>query len=135
METRDILRQQMMIRDVLERAGKLDCALVSVGGLGPESTMERLDLVSDADRKSLMDAGAVGDLLGHFIDADGMPVDHPLNRRVIAVDPKTLRDVPGVILASGGRSKRKAVRAALRGDYVDVLITDDDTAEWLLENP
>jgi DNA-binding transcriptional regulator LsrR (DeoR family) len=133
-ETRDILRGQMMIRDVLARAEKLDCALVSVGGLGPDSTMERLGLVSSADRKSLAAAGAVGDLLGHFIDADGVPVDHPLNHRVIAVDPKTLRDLPHVILASGGREKTEAVRAALRGGYVDVLITDDVTAAWLLDN-
>lgn len=132
-ETRNILLQQTMIRDVMDRARALDCALVSVGGMGPDSTMEQLGLVSPRDRKSLVAAGAVGDLLGHFIDAEGHIVDHPLNHRVIAVEPKTLSAMSRVVLASGGPDKDQVILGALRGGYCDELITDDATGERLLK--
>ena len=130
--TRDILLQQTMIRDVMDRTRALDCALVSVGGLGPNSTIEQLGLVSPEERDSLLAAGAAGDLLGYYIDEWGTVVDHPLNRRVVAANPEALRPVPSVVLASGGVDKDRVILGALRGKYCDHLITDDATGQRLL---
>jgi len=130
--TRDILRGQTMIQDVLNQAQTLDGALISVGGMGPSSTMESLGLITPDDRKTLIEAGAVGDVMGHFIDRNGQVVDHAINRRVIAVEPAVLQGKSNITLASGGVDKDDVILGALRGGYADILITDDATGQRLL---
>ena len=61
----------------------------------------------------------------------------PLTRRVLAVPPSRLRDLSAqygklVIAVAGGPDKREAIRAAMRGRFANVLVTDEDTAEALL---
>lgn len=130
--TRNLLLAQSMVKDVLERAQSVDLALVSVGELGPESTMVQVGLIAPEDAASLGRAGAVGDICVQWIDAQGRIVDHPLNRRAVALSPDRLRAIPCVMLASGGKAKVAAVHGALAGGMVDVLITDERTAAGAL---
>jgi DNA-binding transcriptional regulator LsrR (DeoR family) len=120
------------LRELLERARRVDLALVSVGDVSEEATLFRQGLLPRSELASLLDAGAVGDVLCHFIDARGKVVDHPVNRRVIAVDLDDLRRVPRIIVAAGGRRKVAAIRAALRATGASVLITEDAAARGLL---
>ncbi|HEV2557689.1 MAG TPA: sugar-binding transcriptional regulator [Microvirga sp.] len=134
-ETRDVLMRQGLVQEALERARGVDVALVSVGSLQPESTMQRLGLVADDEAAELRQAGAVGDICGFWIDAEGRLVDHPLNQRVIGIKPEELAGIPTVILASGGADKSAVLRAALVLGVVDVLVTDAKSAEALLAAP
>jgi DNA-binding transcriptional regulator LsrR (DeoR family) len=128
---RDMLLEQPGIREILERGRRADMALVSVGSLEPAATNRRLGLLTDEDAAELLAAGAVGDLLGHYLSPDGRVVDHPLNRRVVGLAPADLKGVPRAILASGGPDKVGIVRGALAGGYVNALITDEATAAAL----
>jgi DNA-binding transcriptional regulator LsrR (DeoR family) len=74
----------------------------------------------------------VGDVLCQFVDAEGRVVDHPVNRRVVAVALADLRRVPAIVLAAGGARKAIAIRAALRATGARVLITDEAAARALL---
>jgi DNA-binding transcriptional regulator LsrR (DeoR family) len=130
--TRDLFLAQPMLQDVVAEAKAVDLAVVSVGALGHNTTMQQLGLVSDAEIVSLRQAGAVGDLLAHWIDRDGKVVDHPINRRVLAIGPEDLRNVPSVVLVSGGLDKVEVIRAALRGGYVNMLVVDESTAAAVL---
>lgn len=130
--SRAIFIEQASIGDVLERARHVDMAVVSVGDLGPDSTIRRLALVGDDEAETLVGAGAVGDCLAHFIDAEGRLVDHPLNERVIGLAPSELAAVPTSILASGGPAKEGVMRAAISGGYLNVVITDEESAHRLL---
>jgi DNA-binding transcriptional regulator LsrR (DeoR family) len=130
--TRDLLAQQPMIKDVFARLRKVDLVLVSAGGLAPDSTIHQVDLISEADAKSLKEAGAVGDLCAHWLDVEGRLVDHPLNKRAVALSPLDLKTVPCVIVASGGADKIEVLHGALKGGMVDILITDEATASGIL---
>jgi DNA-binding transcriptional regulator LsrR (DeoR family) len=130
--TRDVLAQQPMIRDVFERLRQVDLVLVSAGGLAADSTINKVDLISAADAKSLKKAGAVGDVCAHWLDIEGRLVDHPLNKRAIALSPLELKSVPCVIVASGGMDKTEILHGALKGGMVDILITDEATASGIL---
>jgi DNA-binding transcriptional regulator LsrR (DeoR family) len=77
-------------------------------------------------------AGAVGDLLGVFLDAEGMAVDHPLNQRVMALPLSDLKAIPSSILASGGLHKAPIMSAILKAGYVKRVITDEQVAEAIL---
>lgn len=134
-ESRDMLFAQEVIAEVYERARHCDVALISAGELAPSSTNYKLGLLTREDLLSLREAGAVGDVLCCFIDAAGRPVDHPLNRRVIALRLADLKRIPQVILLGGGRAKAAVIGAALRAGYAHVLITDEDCARALLACP
>ena len=130
---RDALVHHSGMEDVFAQAGRLDIALVSVGELSPNSTLMRYGLLSKEDVGSLTRAGAVGDLLCRFIDADGRMLEHPLNDRVISADPTLLRRSRRVVLSSGGWEKAVVVLAAVRLLKPEVLITDEVVAELLAE--
>ena len=123
------------IEEVFTLGRRLDVALVSVGDLSPASTISRLDLIPPAELEQLRSAGAVADVLCRFIDRNGRIIEHPLNRRVIAVDPRQLRQTPRLILASGGWNKVQALLAAIRLLSPNVIITDEHAAQGLLADP
>ena len=76
--------------------------------------------------------GAVGDLLSHFLDQKGSPISISLEERLMSTPLDELRKLENVIGVSGGPDKVDGILAALRGGYLDVLITDEGTAEALL---
>lgn len=133
-ETRDVFLNQSMVRDVFERGGKVSLALLSVGELKGSNTMSQVGLISKAEATSLRKSGAVGDICGHWIDRNGEVIDHPINRRVIALPPEKLKNIPCVILASGGKNKIPVLCGALRAGFVDVLVTDENSARQILTN-
>lgn len=130
--TRDLLIAQPMLHEILERGAKVDLAFLSVGELTPACTMMRVGLVSRAEMDTLLAAGAVGDICAHWIDAEGRLVDHPLNSRVMALPPEKLKQIPCVMIASGGRTKSIALRGVMRGGMCNVVITDEQTAKSVL---
>ena len=129
--TRDALLDHPGIAEVFTRARSLDMAVVSVGDLTPHSVFSEYGLLTRDEIASLEQAGAVGDLLCHFIDAEGNVIDHPVNDRVIAINPTTLRGTRQIVLASGGWHKLTVIRAALRLLRPTVLIVNELVAERL----
>ena len=130
--TRDLLVAQPMLYEIFERGAKVDLAFLSVGELTPACTMARVGLISQEEVKDLLDAGATGDICAHWIDAEGRLVDHPLNSRVMALSPEKLKQIPCVMIASGGRTKSAALRGVMKGGMCDVVITDEQTAKSIL---
>lgn len=130
--TRQALVSHPGINEIFQHAQKLDLAIVSVGDLSPNSTMSKYGLLEREDIATLARAGAVGDILCRFIDASGKVLSHPLNDRVISVEPQVLHSARRIILASGGWEKALAVKSALLLLEPEVLITDYDVAETLL---
>jgi DNA-binding transcriptional regulator LsrR (DeoR family) len=79
--------------------------------------------------------GAVGDICLRFFDADGNPVRLPLDRRVISMTLEQLSTVKRSVGIAGGLRKLAAIRGALKGKWINVLITDRVVAEALLATP
>lgn len=128
-ETLDMLLRQPMLMDALDHARHADIAYISVGGLNLNTTMAQLGLIGADDIETLARAGAVGDLLSYWVDENGEVVDHPLNRRVLALPPADLVSIKNVILVTGGIDRAAVIRAALRRGVVHTLVTDEKTAE------
>lgn len=130
-QTRDALMGHPGIAEVFARARSLDMAIVSVGDLTPHSVFSEYGLLTREEIASLEAAGAVGDVLCHFIDAEGNLVDHPVNERVLAVNPLDLRGTRNIVLASGGWHKLTTIRGALKLLRPTVLIVNELVAERL----
>lgn len=129
--SRETIMSHHGIAEVLARARRLDMAVVSTGDLSPQSIFTRYGLLTNDEMISLERAGAIGDVLCRFIDAEGRIVDHPVNDRVLAVHPADLKGAREVVLASGGWNKLTAIRASIRLLSPQVLITDSIVAERL----
>ncbi|MBV8535014.1 MAG: sugar-binding transcriptional regulator [Alphaproteobacteria bacterium] len=129
---RDALLKSAPIRGVFEMAQHVDMALLSAVDLSQSSKALEYEVISREDWRSLRDAGAVGDICGHYLDAEGRAVVHPLAGR--AINPKLgdLRKIPELVLAAGGVQKVPIIRGALRAGLSHVLITDEAAASGLL---
>jgi len=131
--TRAALWSESGLRDLRAHARGADIALVSCGDLAEAATLRREGLVTRAELAGLRRAGAVGDVLCQFVDAAGRAVDHPLNRRTVALPLADLAAVGTLVLASGGAAKAAALAAALAAVKVHVLVTDEAAARVLAD--
>lgn len=130
---REALIKDGQVADTLELAGQADVALVGIGAFERGSTLlSSKDTLTKAEIGDLKARGAVGDVVLQFFDEHGASVEHPINRRTIGVDLKKIKAIGRVIGVAGGAEKVTAVRAALLGGLINVLVTDHTTAEKLL---
>jgi DNA-binding transcriptional regulator LsrR (DeoR family) len=131
-QTRDALMNQPMLRDVFERGSRVDLAYLSVGEMSRTSTMAKLGLITRNEVQELQNAGALGDLCSHWLNASGALVDHALNARAVALSPDRLRKLPHVVLVSGGKTKVAMIHGVLSAGLANVIITDEATARGVL---
>ena len=131
-ETKHALLERCGLSAIFEMADNLDVALLSCGGISSLTTSYRTGYLSEADRRSLIEAGAIGDVLYNFIDEKGNLVEHEVNDRVISVNLTRLRRTPERVLISGGKDKLIAMQAAITTVAPTTLILDEQTAIALL---
>jgi DNA-binding transcriptional regulator LsrR (DeoR family) len=127
--------EERNIGETLEIARRSDMVLVGVGTtVAVDSSLLRTGFITEAELKEIEAAGGVGNICGTFFDLNGRVVDHPINRRVVGIQLEELADFRGSVIGmAGGNSKIRPILGALRGGYLDVLITDDVTATSVLE--
>lgn len=129
---RQALLSDGQISSVLQRAATSDLALVSVGTVDLDSFLYQAGYLDEAGIAALLERGAVGDILGQFFDIRGGPVFCPTDDRLIGLSLEQLRQIPRVVCVAGGPTKVASILGALRGRYANVLITDVETAQSLL---
>lgn len=130
-EVRDALLADRQIADTLALATRADIALVGIGCPSPTSVVRQARVLRSETVAELSTLGAVGDIGLRFFDAEGQPVVHAINGRIIGLTLAQFAQVPRVIGVAGGGEKVQVVRAALRGGLIDVLVTDLRTARQL----
>ncbi|WP_277049737.1 sugar-binding transcriptional regulator, partial [Ruania albidiflava] len=133
---RDSLMADPAVADVLEVWERMTVALVGIGAVEPSDLARQSgNAFAEVDRVRLRDEGAVGDICFRFYDGSGASIESDFNDRVIGISPDALRAVPRRIAVAGGQRKLAAIRGALLGGWVNVLVTDVRTARDLLESP
>ncbi len=132
-QTKHALLEHCGLDQIFQMAEHCDVAIVSAGGISTLTTSYRLGHVSETERQALREAGAVGDILYNFIDADGAMVDHPVNARAVSLSLERLARIPRKVLISGGPEKVGVLRAALGLLRPTTFVTDEQTAMRLLD--
>ena len=131
---RDLLLNESSVRDGLQRARSVALAITGVGTVQDEaaSFLRARHLTAD-DLAALRSQGVVGETCGRFFDAGGRSDHFTINARVIGIDLPELRHIPRVIAVARGLPKAMSILGALRGHYLSVLATDDQTARAVLD--
>jgi lsr operon transcriptional repressor len=127
------LKAEPAIQQVLKQACGVDQAVVGVGTPATDATIVEMGYLEADDARHLRDAGVVGDILGQFFDAGGTVVSLPIHDRRIGIELSDLASIPKVVGVAGGLHKTEAILGALRGGYLDVLVTNELVAKRLLE--
>lgn len=132
-EMAEALRQEVSITELNRMIAVAQMSVVGIGAMHESATIFKTGMLSANDFLYLKMQGAVGDVLSHFIDKDGNLLNTMMEERLISTPLEKLKSLKNVIGVAAGDNKVDAIRAALRGRYLDVLITDDKTAEKLLD--
>ena len=133
-EATRLLLSEQYITQALQMASEADIAFAGIGAPTRDSTLLRDESIITWDEVAgIVAMGAVGEIGLHFFDVNGEPVHTELDERVIGVSLDRLRSISRVVGIAGGKDKFKAVLGAVRGGFINSLITDSVTAQKLLE--
>jgi DNA-binding transcriptional regulator LsrR (DeoR family) len=126
-----LLLAQESLRNVLYLASQADVTFVGVGTIGDDAALLRDGFVRRDEIRSLVRAGAVGEIIGWSFDSDGKLIDGLTNDRVLSVplQQPVNRLVIGVSMAP---ERLRAVRGALKGRLINGLVTNERMAGLLL---
>lgn len=134
-EAHSALMGDRTIRETLQRAEEADIALIGIGSTRPELySILRAGYIDKEETVRIREEGAIGDICGQHFDKYGNELVVGVSRRSIAIGLEQLKKIPTVIAVAGSESKGDAILAALRGGYVDILVTDDSAARWIVEH-
>lgn len=121
------------VAGVVEQWRDLTVVLAGIGSLEPSPLLrESGNTLPGKDLDELRSLGAVGDVCLRFFDATGHAVESDLDRRVVGISPEALKAVPRRVGVAGGARKHTAIKAAVVGGWINVLVTDVATAEAIL---
>ncbi len=131
-ESSKVLMKQEQVALIFEMAKGANLGLVSIGDVSPGSTLIRVGFITYEELEIVKAKGAIGEILGRFYDIQGNKIQTELDKRIIGLDLDDIKNIENVIGVSGGEKKVEPLLGAVRGGYIDTLITDEETAKKLI---
>lgn len=132
-DLREAATADLHVKRALRQLDAVDAVLLGIGPADFHGPLEESDnFFTDEQLAEVRALGAVGQLHQRFIDHDGKAVATPLDELVVGMSLQQLRKARRRIAVAGGAKKHQALAAALAGKWIDVLVTDVHSAEFLL---
>ena len=131
--TKEAIEADRVVARVLDAARSANAYLFSAGAADHGSVHVDSGYLTTPDMDRLVAAGAVGDVVGRYIDAGGRIVDADLDARTVGLSLDDLRRADIAIAAIAGAPKRAIASAVVASGLCTVLITDESTAQHLLD--
>lgn len=132
-ETKIAIEGDRTVAGVLELAAGASAYLYSAGVADASSVLVDSGYLTPTEVENLVRKGAVGDVVGRFIDANGNVVDPGLDERTVGLGLDRLRSARTAIFAVAGNAKHDIARAVVTNGLCSVVVTDEATANALLE--
>ncbi|WP_342429608.1 sugar-binding transcriptional regulator [Neobacillus sp. FSL H8-0543] len=128
----DHLLAEMPVKKILAMIPYSNITVIGIGALNDQATLVKEGYLNTNDFEILKTRGAVGDLLSQFYDINGEILDLDFHKKLISTEIDVLKSLNNVIAVAGGIEKKTAIIGALKGGYIDVLITDELVAQTLV---
>lgn len=132
-EIKDVIEKEEQVASVLERAKNADIALFGIGPVSEQSSVGKAGLITGSEFKLIREKGGVGETVGRFYDSNGNIADENLDKKTVGVSLEDIQKIPIRIGVAYGKDKLEAIKGALKGGIVNVLVTDNATAQLVLE--
>jgi deoxyribonucleoside regulator len=134
LQTKKAFEKEKSIKTVIDKAKSADIAVVGIGSTKQSSTMIKRGYFSVKEFAKLTDMGVVGDICTNFYDIQGNIIKFSLQNKMIGLGLKELKHIPIVIGLACGEDKKEAILGALRGGYINIIVTNKRVAEYLINN-
>ncbi len=128
---REVLQAQLAYQTFLSLVEEASVLMMGIGYMGWEAPLHLDGFITDVELSQAMEAGAIGELLGHSIDAAGRLIRTGYHERLTSFAPQAPATRPTIIVQSGSK-RAAAIHAALRERLANALITDENTARLIL---
>ncbi|MDM5361133.1 sugar-binding domain-containing protein [Peribacillus sp. ACCC06369] len=128
----DHLLEEKPVKKILEMIPYSNITVIGIGALNDRATLVKEGYLNANDFEILKTKGAVGDLLSQFYDINGHVLDLDFHKKLISTEIDVLKSLNHVVAVAGGLDKKDAIIGALKGGYIDVLITDELVAQSLV---
>jgi DNA-binding transcriptional regulator LsrR (DeoR family) len=132
-EDREVLLSQRGVRHVFDLAARADLMLIGIGTAELDSQLVISQMIEVPEMQDVRDHGGVGEMLGHFFDADGKPVETTLGERTLSPSLESMK-ARRIVAIAGGPGKIPAIRSALLSGCLSGLIIDEQTASALVND-
>jgi deoxyribonucleoside regulator len=132
--TRQALYAETFVSETLSKARSADALLFSLGALSPRSVLVRSGAVTPDELRRLRTTGVCGDVLAHFITADGSIANDDIESRTVGLTLDDLRGATQAIAVAAGPEKSQIIIAALTSGLCSVLVTDEDAARGVVQH-
>lgn len=131
-EVKDMVEKDRHIKSILEQGRQVDIAIFTVGTVRDSSLLFKLGFLNE-EEKTRLKKSAVGDICSRFYDDTGEVADEAINDRTIGIGLDALKEIENTVLVAGGEHKIESIRGALEGKLSNILITDQYTAQALID--
>lgn len=121
------------IHETLQLAHNADLYLFSIGSISSDLIFTRGGIFKTQDLEQLRLAGSVGDICAHFFNVAGVEIRSSFKDRIVGITLEDLRSNALTIAVAGGPDKVFPLIGALHGGFIKVLITDEQTANAILD--
>ncbi len=133
-ELKHRLVSEPAIAGALARARQADIILQSIGTVDESAILLVENRISQSEFQQIQDSCAVGDALGHYYDDTGSPVPTLMDERVIGLNLADIQKIPWSVVVAGGADKHRALRGALLSGFFNMVVTDRESAAFLLRD-
>ena len=130
-QTQQTFMADTNVHQVFDLANDASMAFLGIGTIAEDTLWGRAGLLTEEVTAELETLDAVGDIMSRYYDENGNRVNSSLCQRVVGIPIEQLLGIDRRIGVAGGSEKFKAILGALRGGYINVLITDHITAQKL----
>lgn len=132
-EIRKLLCKDSHIVYIIDMIKKSRISIMSIGGVSPGNELMRRSALNKEEYDLYMSLGAVGDLCGWYFDIYGNQIESSQNERTISLPLTEIREKEKKIGIAIGQHKVNAIIGALRGEFINILYTDELTAQSVIE--
>ena len=120
-------------KNIIDLAQNISTTITGIGEVRIDASVIKGGYFTEDEVDLLISMGAIGSITLNFIDKDGEAIKSKIDDRIVKIFPiKKMKKVKNVIGVAFGENKVQAIKASL-GNVINILITDEKTAEALIE--
>lgn len=122
------------IKETLDMFREINFAITGIGSIFPEPStiLYKKGFIKKEELMEIQKCDPVGNINSYFFNKDGQECPSPINDRTLDMDINNLKRIRYVLGLAGGIIKVEAIRAALKGKIINIIVTDEETAKELI---
>lgn len=129
---RQFIQDQLAYKSFLNLVESASVLMMGIGYMDWQAPLHLDGHITDVELGEAMQAGAIGELLGHSVNAAGKLLSNGYHDRLTSF-PLPAKAVKTTMIVQSGSIRVPAIKAALGSKVANSLITDEKTARLILE--